>query len=120
MRLIVLLLLGSPRSAPSAFARQSPTSLTPQPLARDVMYRILFSEIAAYQNQAASLAAQSKPNAFLLNYHQNVFQLSPALALQLVQVALPCAQQVRQIDAQAASIIDAVKSKYIREDLLRV
>ncbi len=44
-------------------------TLTPQPMARQIMYRILFREIGAYQNQATQLAAVGKPSAFLANYH---------------------------------------------------
>ncbi|HEY6340899.1 MAG TPA: hypothetical protein VIY49_05365 [Bryobacteraceae bacterium] len=86
--------------------------MTPQPMARDVMYRILFRQIAAFQAQANVLAAQSKPNAFVANYHQNALQLSPAQAQQLIGVAVPCAQQIKAIDQQAEAIINAVKKQY--------
>jgi len=74
--------------------------------------RILFREIAAYQDEADRLAAQAKPDGFLRNYHQKVFELSPALAAQLIPLARSCAQQIRALDAQAAAIVQAVKNQH--------
>ena len=95
-------------------AQQAPSAaVTPQPLAREVMYRILFRQVAAFQTQANQLAAQSKPNAFVANYHQNALQLSPLqAAIQLMSVAVPCVQQITGIDQQAEAIIGAVKQKF--------
>jgi hypothetical protein len=113
MRTGVLFCVLSLRLCPSLLAQQpSGPTLTPQPLARDVMYRILFRQIAAFQVQASQLAAQFKPNAFAANYHQNALQLSPLQATQLINVAVPCVQQMKAIDQQAAAIIDAVKKQY--------
>ncbi len=113
MRSGILLLAFSLPFWPPLSAQQSPTAtLTPQPLARDVMYRILFRQIAAFQTQASQLAAQFKPNAFVANYRQNALQLSSLQATQLINIAVPCVQQMKVIDQQAASIIDAVKKQY--------
>ena len=99
--------------APTAvYCQQTPGATTSQPMPSRVMYRILFNEIAAFQNEAAQLAAQGKRNAFVLNYHQNQFQLNAAQAAQLIQVALPCAQDVKALDAQARAIVQAVKKQY--------
>jgi hypothetical protein len=58
MRIIALFLLGSLPISSTLLAQQAPgVTTTPQPLARDVMYRILFNEINAYQDEAAALAA---------------------------------------------------------------
>jgi hypothetical protein len=89
-------------------------SVSPQPLARGVMYRILFREIAAYQNQADQLAAQSQPDGFVRNYHRQVLQLSSEQAAQLIQIALSCVPQIQAIDDQASAIIAAVKNQYGR------
>ena len=99
--------------AGTSYGQQAiPATLSPQPLPREVMYRILFREVAAYQAEADRLAALSKPNAFVRDYHQTLFQLSPANAARLKQVALPCAQQIQALDQQAETILKAVKSKY--------
>ena len=87
-------------------------TITPQPLARDVMYRVLFREIAAYRNAADQLAAQSKPDAFIRNYHEKVLELSAAQATQLIQIAMPCVQRIQAIDSQASAIIQAVKTQH--------
>jgi hypothetical protein len=50
----------------------------------------------------------------LQNYHQNLFQLSSQQAGQLVQIAQNCVQQVQGVDAQAAAIIQAARSKYAK------
>lgn len=112
MRTVTLLLLGSLSFSSSVLAQLAPgVTATPQPLARDVMYRILFRQVAAFQAQASQLAAQFKPSAFVADYHQNALQLSPQ-ATQLINVAVPCVQQMKAIDQQAAAIIDAVKKQY--------
>lgn len=48
----------------------------------------------------------------MANYHQNALQLSPLQAAQLINVAVPCVQQIEAVDQQAAAIIDAVKKRY--------
>ncbi len=106
-------LFGALVATPATYGQQASTStLVPQPMPRDVMYRILFREIAAYQAQASQLASQLKPNAFVANYHQKVLELTPLQAAQLINVALPCARQIQLIDQQAAAIIDGVKKQY--------
>jgi non-ribosomal peptide synthetase component F len=113
MRSGILLFVFSLPFCPSLPAQQpSGTTLTPQPMRRDVRYRILFREIAAYQGIAAQLAAQSKPNAFVLNYLTQALQLTSTQADQLNSIALPCAQQIQVIDRQAAAIIQAARGKY--------
>ena len=86
--------------------------LQPYPLQRDVMYRILFREIVAYQDMADQMAAQSKDAAFLRNYHQNTLELSTAMTAQLIQIVRPCVTQVRAIDAQANAVIRATKAQH--------
>ena len=85
-----------------------------QAVPRDVIYRMLFREIAAYQNEADQLAAQSKPDAFVRNYHQQVLQLTSDQAAQLIPIALACAQQIQSFDAQASAIINVIKQQYRR------
>jgi len=61
MRTGLLLVAFSLPLSPSLFAQQAVgATMTPQPLARDVMYRVLFRQIAAFQAQASQLAAQLK------------------------------------------------------------
>ena len=112
MRSCILLVVFSLHICPSLPAQQAPAAKTAQPLPRNTLYRLLFNEIAAFQNQASQLAAQGKPNAFILNYHRSQFQLSSTQADQLVQIALPCAQQIKALDDQARAIIGPVKKQY--------
>ncbi len=106
---LVVTLLAAPTAV---YCQQTAGATTKQPMARRVMYRILFNEIAAFQNEAVQLAAQGKRNAFVLNYHQNQLQLNAAQAAQLVQVAVPCAREIKGLDAQARAIVQAVKRQY--------
>ncbi len=76
------------------------------------MYRVLFREIAAYQAQADRLAAQSKPDGFVRNYHQQLLQLTPDKFSQVKEIILPCVQQMQAVDVQARTLIDAVKSQH--------
>lgn len=80
---------------------------------RDLIYRILFREIASYQVQADELAKQSKPNGFIRNYHRDLFQLSPPHFAKVKSIALDCVQQLQVIDGQAKAIIEAAKSKHM-------
>lgn len=93
---------------------QSPEKpgLTSRPVSRDVIYRTLFKEIAAYQREADRLTQQGKPDAFVRNYHRQVLELSPQHFAKVRTVALDCVARVREVDNQARQIIEAVKSKH--------
>jgi hypothetical protein len=98
--------------AAALHAQQPRVTLSPQALPRDVIYRTLFREIAAYQAEADRLAAQSKPDAFVRHYHESVLQLSAAQFAQVKNVALGCVQQIQAIDLRAKEIIDTTKNQF--------
>jgi hypothetical protein len=76
------------------------------------LYRLLFKEVAAFQNEAAQLASQGKPSTFVSTYHQKQFQLDASQAAELIQIALPCAQQIQSLDNHARLIVQQVKKQY--------
>jgi hypothetical protein len=114
--------LSSPsRSAPikhaTAFRKNSVqgagrTQLSPTQMPRDLMYGLLFREVRKLNDQANALAAQSKPNSFLVNHLRNYLQLSDSLNSQLNAVALSCDLQVEDLDKRAGAIIQTAKQQY--------
>jgi hypothetical protein len=99
-------------AASNGYCQQAPAATAVQPLPRNTLYRLLFREIAAFQNQAAQLAAQGKSNTFVSTYHQNQFHLDASQAAELIQIALSCAQQIQALDDQARLIVQQVKKQY--------
>ncbi|MDQ2711076.1 MAG: hypothetical protein M3Y72_17335 [Acidobacteriota bacterium] len=93
-------------------AANAKASLQPQPMAREVMFRVLFREVANFQAKADEFAKQAKPDAFLREYHRGMLELNETQDTELKRVFIECAQQIHSVDAQAANIIDAVKSRY--------
>lgn len=104
---IILLSGGISKSQPLDKAE-----LKPHAIPRDVIYRILFREIAAYQTQADQLARQNKPDTLIRNYHRDLLQLSSQHFTKVKNTALDCVRQMQIIDEQAKQIIEAVKSKH--------
>ena len=81
-------------------------------LPRSVLYRLLVREVAAFQGHAAQLDAQGKASNFVSRYHQTLFHLDDLQAAQLIEIVIPCAQQVKALDDQASTIIQHAKANY--------
>jgi hypothetical protein len=92
--------------------RASTVPLSYAQIPKATLYELLFREITHFNAEADALEAQSKPSAFLRNYHRNLLQLDELFDSQLRQVALSYQRDVEQLDLRAGAIIGKVKGQY--------
>lgn len=86
--------------------------ISPEQMPREVMYEVLFREVARFCRKADALATQSRPDAFLRNHYRLNFELSESLDLSLKANALACAKELEGLDRRARAIVRATKKLY--------
>jgi hypothetical protein len=87
-------------------------NLVPQAVPREVMYRLLFREVALVQRRADAAVVRGKPNPLLTDFFRSRLQLTTAQDAGLKQIGLACAAQIAILDGQADAIISATRSQY--------